>query len=313
MKDKQDKTTDDMLDTSRRALFRGIGAGAGAVALLGGTSLGAVAQPVVAQSPTAGGNGPSLIDKWLKTKKAVLGWEFGSPPMQFKDPVTQKPTGYTVEMVTQMIKDLDPGIEIEFVEMPFGQLVPALISGKVDMIEAVTNLPARALRGWFVGIPAHYATVLALLTPASKLTRREQLNDPKVKIAVLQGSSQQAQAAVLFPKAKLVAFPGVPEAVGEVLSGRADATLQSGYTALNTLKANTKLKPMATPIYIDANAYMVPEGDIKAYMWITNWLNFQASKGNLELLWEKWIGADARKFKIPTQFVGPQGVPVNAS
>jgi polar amino acid transport system substrate-binding protein len=298
-------------DASRRAMFKGIGAGAGlgAIAMLAGGGMNAAAQTPPA-APASNG-GVSLIDKWLKTKKAVLGWEFGSPPMQFKDPASQKPTGYTVEMITQMMKDLDPAIEIEWVEMPFGQLVPALAAGKVDMIEAVTNLPARALRGWFVGMPAHYATVLALLNANSKISKREQLNDPKVRIAVLQGSSQQSQAAMLFPKAKLVAFPGVPEAVGEVVSGRADCTLQSAYTALNTIKANKGLKPLAAPIYTDFNAYMVPEGDSKAYMWITNWLSFQASKGNLRLLWEKWIGDDARKFKIPTQYVGPQGIQVD--
>lgn len=296
------------MDAGRRGMFRSLGAtaGAGAVAALAGIGAPANAQPAPAAS-----TGGSLLDKWLKTKKAVLGWEFGSPPMQFKDPATQKPAGYTVELVTQMMADLDPGIEIEWVEMPFGQLVPALASGKVDMIEPVTNLPVRAQRGWFVGVPAHYASVLALMNASSKITRREQLNDPKVKIAVLQGSSQQNQAARLFPKAKLVAFPGVPEAVGEVVSGRADCTLQSGYTALNTVKANKGLRPLATPLYTDFNAYMVPEGDIKTLMWITNWLQFQASKDNLRLLWEKWIGEDARKFKIPTQYVGHQGMPVD--
>jgi polar amino acid transport system substrate-binding protein len=309
----QEKTTASGLarDSARRAMFKTLGAGAsfGAVAMLAGTSLEAAAQAPAAPAAAAGSG--SLIDKWIKNKKAVLGWEFGSPPMQFKDPTSQKPTGYSVELVTQMIKDLDPAIEIEWVEMPFGQLVPALAAGKVDMIEAVTNLPARALRGWFVGIPAHYASVLALLNANSKITRREQLNDPKVRIAVLQGSSQQAQAAALFPKAKLVAFPGVPEAVGEVVSGRADCTFQSGYTALNTIKANKGLKPLAAPLYTDFNAFMVPEGDMKAFMWITNWLSFQASKGNLRILWEKWLGDDARKFKIPTQYVGPQGIPVD--
>lgn len=299
-------------DSGRRAMFRTLGAGAGlgAVAMLAGASMEAAAQAPAAGSGNAAGSG-SMIDKWLRNKKAVLGWEFGSPPMQFKDPSSQKPTGYSVELVTQMIKDLDPAIEIEWVEMPFGQLVPALAAGKVDMIEAVTNLPARALRGWFVGIPAHYASVLALLNANAKITRREQLNDPKVRIAVLQGSSQQAQAAVLFPKARLVAFPGVPEAVGEVVSGRADCTLQSGYTALNTIKANKGLKPLAASLYTDFNAFMVPEGDTKAFMWITNWLSFQASKGNLRILWEKWLGEDARNFKIPTQYVGPQGIPVD--
>jgi polar amino acid transport system substrate-binding protein len=299
-------------NASRRAMFRGLGttAGLGAVAALGLAGGPAQAQ---SSSPAAGSAGNSLIDKWLRTKKAVLGWEFGSPPMQFKDPATQKPAGYTVELVTQMLKDLDPGIEIEWAEMPFGQLVPALAAGKVDMIEPVTNLPIRALRGWLLEMPAHYASVLALMNGASKITKREQLNEPNVRIAVLQGGSQQAQASILFPKAKIVAFPGVPEAVGEVASGRADCTLQSGYTALNVLRTNRGLKPLAAPIYTDFNTFMVPEGDAKAFMWINNWLRFQASKGNLQVLWDKWIGEEARKYKVPTQYVGPQGIPVDAT
>jgi len=72
-------------DASRRAMFKGIGAGAGlgAVAMLAGAGMNASAQTPSAASGSSGGG--SLIDKWLKTKKAVLGWEFGSPPMQFKD------------------------------------------------------------------------------------------------------------------------------------------------------------------------------------------------------------------------------------
>ena len=104
-----------------------------------------------------------VIDKWIKNKKIVVGYEFGTPPMQFRDPSTNEPTGYTIELMKLMAADLGDGIGIEYVEVPFGQLFALLESGRCDMIEPVTKLPARALRGDFTEIPCLLCTGLCTL------------------------------------------------------------------------------------------------------------------------------------------------------
>lgn len=297
--------------TQRRSLLKacGLGLGAGA-ALLAGCSKRESPAALGAPAGTSG----ALLDKWLKTKKAVLGFEFGSPPMQFRDPNTKEPTGYTVELAKSMFHDLSPDIVVEFVEMPFGQLVAAVQSRKVDMIEPITNLPSRALNGWFTAFPAAYHSVFCLVNKESKLKSTADLNKPGVRLAVLQGTSQQAVAKTSFPDAQLSAFPGVPEALNEVASGRADATIQSLYTAINAIRAGQPLKILGSdPLYVDSASFYLPEGDIRTLTWMNNWLSYSAAHGSMQALWEKWVVNDAKKFNLPSVAVGAGGGLVKTS
>lgn len=289
----------------RRSLLKAsVGIGA-AAALLGCT------KRSESGTAAAGGSiapGSSLIDKWMSTKKAVLGFEFGSPPMQFRDPTTKEPTGYNVELVRAMLRDLSPEIQVEFVEMPFGQLIAAVQTHKVDMIEPVTNLPSRALNGWFTPFPAAYHSVFCVVHKDSKLKSLEDLRKPGTKFSVLQGTSQQAAAKQMFPEGELLAFPGVPEALNEVASGRATVTIQSLYTAINAVRAGQPLKVLGSdPLYVDSASFYLPEGDTKTLLWINNWLSYSAARGSTQALWEKWVVNDAKKFNLPSIAVGAGG------
>jgi polar amino acid transport system substrate-binding protein len=289
----------------RRSILKacGLGIGAGAALLAGCTKR---AAPALGAGP--GGAAGSLLDKWLKTKKAVLGFEFGSPPMQFRNTTTKQPTGYTVELVQAMFHDLSPDIAVEFVEMPFGQLVAAVQSRKVDMIEPITNLPSRALNGWFTAFPAAYHSVFCLVNKDSHLKSVDDLNKPGVKFALLQGTSQEAVAKVTFPNAQILAFPGVPEALNEVGSGRADATIQSLYTAINAIRNGQPVKVLGSdPLYVDSASFYLPEGDIRTLTWMNNWLSYSAAHGSMQKLWEKWVVNDAKKYNLPSVAVGAGG------
>ena len=44
----------------------------------------------------------------------------------------------------------------------------------------------------------------------------------------------------------------------------------------------------------------MPLNDTKAQLWISNWLNYQVSHGNLATQWNKWIGDDARALGLQT-------------
>lgn len=307
----QETTPEASVGKHRRSLLKacGLGLGAGAALFAGCTKR---EGGVVVAGP--GSSSGSLLNKWLKTKKAVLGYEFGSPPMQFRDPTTKEPAGYTVELVKAMFHDLSPDIVVEFVEMPFGQLVAALQSRKVDMIEPITNLPSRALNGWFTAFPAAYHSVFCLVNKDSTLKSVAELKKAGLKFAVLQGTSQQAFAKTNYPDAQLSAFPGVPEALNEVASGRADATIQSLYTAINAVRAGQPLKILGTdPLYVDSASFFIPEGDMRTLTWMNNWLAYSAAHGNMQAMWEKWVVSDAKKFNLPSVAVGAGGGIVKTS
>ena len=116
---------------------------AGGVAALG--AVGALAVTGGASAARTASNG-SVLDKWVKSKKARLGVDLTFPPLQFIDPKTKKPSGYIVELTELMMSDL--GVKPEWVQTPFAQLFAALAAGKFDMIGiAATILPSPGTPG----------------------------------------------------------------------------------------------------------------------------------------------------------------------
>jgi polar amino acid transport system substrate-binding protein len=67
----------------------------------------------------------------------VLGTAAITEPFSFIGPA-QQVTGFDIELAYYIARELDMNLEI--VDMEFGSLIPALISGKVDMIAALITI-----------------------------------------------------------------------------------------------------------------------------------------------------------------------------
>ena len=282
---------------------------------LGGTAaLGAGAWAFAACQQTASQPGTtasaagesSVLDKWLSTKTAKLGVDLGFPPIQFKDSAG-KPTGYQMELTEAMMADL--GVTPQYVEIPFGQLFAGLVAGKFDMMGiSATILPTRALKGLFSSFPVFYESIVVLLKPGSTVTASAQLDGKK--IAVLQGSSQEASSKLLYPKATFSPFAQLADAVNEVATGRAEATILSEFDVDSSLQAHPDLKLLTgPPLWVDANTYLMPLGDYKLQAWVNNWLRYNATHQRLVASWKKWLGPGLQKYHLTTYGVGPGSEP----
>ena len=286
----------------------------GGIAVLGaaGASLagngGAGGTTAAAAATGAAAASGSILDKWVKSKKARLGVDLSFPPLQFIDPKTKKPSGYIVQLTEMMMKDL--GVKPEYVQTPFAQLFAGLAAGKFDMVGiAATILPSRGLQGWFAGVPAFYESNVVVVSKSSKARKLGDLQ--KATIAVLQGSSQQASAPLIFPKAKFKAMGTESDAASEVAVGRADAAVFSEFSTGSLLQNNSKLRALAAPpLFVDANTYFMPTGDQKLWHWVTNWLEYQSTHQTMAGLWKKWVAPSAKKYHLPTSLVGTNGVAV---
>ncbi len=252
--------------------------------------------------------GTSVLDKWISTKTAKLGVDLTFPPIQFKDS-SGKPTGYQMELTEAMMADL--GVTPQYVEIPFGQLFAGLVAGKFDMMGiSATILPSRALKGLFANFPVFYESIVVLLKPGSKITSSDQLNASGVKIAILQGSSQEFSSKALFPNAAFSPFAGVADAVNEVATGRADAVVLSEFDVDDSKKAHPDLQILSgPPLWVDANTYLMPLGDYKLQAWVNNWLRYNATHQRLVAAWTKWLGPGLQKYHLTTYGVGPAAEP----
>jgi polar amino acid transport system substrate-binding protein len=287
--------------TTRGALIR-----AGGLAVIGTAGAGALAGGAGAARRAAADD--SILDKWQKSKKARLGVDLSFPPLQFIDPKTKKPSGYMVQITEMLMKDL--GVTPDYVQTPFAQLFAGLAANKFDMVGiAATILPSRALQGWFAGVPVFYESNVVLVRKDSKAHNLRALE--RAKFAVLQGSSQQASAPVIFPKASFKAMTTESDAATEVSVGRADAAVFSEFSAGSLLTNNKNLRPLGGPaLFVDANTYFMPTGDEKLWQWVTNWLRYQSTHQTMAGLWKKWVGPSTKKYNLNTSVVGINGVAV---
>lgn len=290
---------------SRRSILKlgtsaALGVGAYAMAACQTSSPGTTGQ-------AAGEN--SVLDKWLSTKTAKLGVDLTFPPIQFKDS-SGKPTGYQMELTEAMMADL--GVTPEYVEIPFGQLFAGLVAGKFDMMGiSATILPSRSLKGLFANFPVFYESIVVLLKAGSKVTDSTQLNASGIKIAILQGSSQEFSSKALFPNAAFSPFAGVADAVNEVATGRADAVVLSEFDVDDSKKAHPDLQILAgPPLWVDANTYLMPLGDYKLQAFVNNWLRYNATHQRMVASWTKWLGPGLQKYHLTTYGVGAAAEPV---
>lgn len=285
----------------RRSFLRnGLLASAGVAAVA--TAGIATGGPAAAAAATAAGT-DSLLDRIQKSKKVKVGVDLGFAPLQFRDAKTNEPTGYSIEVLKLMMKEL--GATIEYVEIPFGELFAAQLAGRFDMGGIpVTNLPSRGLKAAFAGAPAFLEGSYVILKKGSTVKTASALNDAGLTIAVLAGSSQAAAAKLNFPKAKLKELADQAATVQDVATGRSEAVFIGEFGVADALKQNAGLSLLnSPPIFVAHNTFWMPQGDFKMWSFVTQFLLFKATDLTLADLWQKFVGVEAAKVGLKSAAV----------
>jgi polar amino acid transport system substrate-binding protein len=296
----EEKTTsvDSAVDVKadRRGFMKGaaIALGAGAVGALTPSSAGAV----TAEPPVARADGDSLLQKIISSKKIRFGVDLGFPPLQYKTS-NGTPTGYIVDLSTMLAQSL--GATIDWVEVPFANLFAQQAAGRFDMSGiSATIRPDRAQRVLFAGAPSFVESNVVLLKPGAGISRLSQLNSSNVTIAVVVGSSQEAAAKILYPRATLKRLTN-QEALADVAAGRSDCMVVGEFSVAGAIKANPNVKVLkGDPVFVDENSYFMPLGEHELKHYVDTWLRYQTSHNELGALWDKYIGTDARKLGLKT-------------
>jgi polar amino acid transport system substrate-binding protein len=253
---------------------------------------------VTAEPPVARADGDSLLQKIISSKKIRFGVDLGFPPLQYKTS-NGTPTGYIVDLSTMLAQSL--GATIEWVEVPFANLFAQQAAGRFDMSGiSATIRPDRAQRVLFAGAPSFVESNVVLLKPGAGISRLSQLNSSNVTIAVVVGSSQEAAAKILYPRATLKRLTN-QEALADVAAGRSDCMIVGEFSVAGAIKANPNVKVLkGDPVFVDENSYFMPLGEHELKHYVDTWLRYQTSHNELGALWDKYIGTDARKLGLKT-------------
>ncbi len=149
------------------------------------------------------------------------------------------------------------GRPIEFTNVRFDALIPALQSGKVDLL--VTGMSATDERRKFVDFSDnYYQNKIVLLArgegpvaaaPATGLELRTAQDVAELTVGVLQGSAHDTWAQMHFPKAKLSQFLSYADLLAAVEAGKVDAGLSDTESLMVALKDRPDLVPLGESIF----------------------------------------------------------------
>lgn len=277
-------------DPSRRNLLTA-GAFIGASALMLGSKEPAMAQAPELQLGEFGwGDG---IRRIKEAGKIVIGMA-GSmvPPQYYRDPQTNEPVGYDVEIAKMIAADL--GVEPVYEEAVAAARVIGLQAGKYDIALAGTaNSPMRASALAFTRGYLPYEQVV-LIAKDSSLKTLEDVNKANMKVSVMLGSTAEFAAYRMFPEAEIKPLK-IQEAMLEVAAGRTEACLVERYLAAPFTKNNpntTLLGGLEHPIItaVEYGCIACRTSDMALREWLDNWVYWYDSHGVIPNLYKKIMG-----------------------
>ena len=182
--------------------------------------------------------------KTVRDGQLVIGMELAYPPFEGKD-MMGDPDGISPAFAKELAAALGKEPVIE--NIAWDGLIPALLTGKVDMV--MSSMTITEARKEQVDFSDPYASAyLALLTyTPSNITGVEDLNQPGRTIAVKTGSTGYYYAQKNLDKAAILSFPDESASVTEVAQGKADAFIYDQLTIFRNWKRH---EATVNPVFI---------------------------------------------------------------
>ena len=162
------------------------------------------------------------IAKEIKQRGTLRVGAAQAEPWFFKDPATSQWSGVGVSLGKALADAM--GVKLELVEVTWATAVAAIQANKIDIMPLLDATPERAQAVDFPSVPVLYYGQAVLVRDGLPASNWEDLNNPKVTIAVTRGTTPEAAVKRLAPKANILTFPSNAETGAAFQSGRADAS-----------------------------------------------------------------------------------------
>ncbi len=211
-------------------------------------------------------------------------------PWAMKDK-TGKLVGFEIDVATRLAQDM--GVKVEFLPTKWAGIIPALLTGKFDVIiGGMGILPNRNLKVNF-SIPYDYTgmSMVANKKVAAGFGSIADFNRPDVTISARLGSTAATAAKRFVPKAQHRFFDDESQAYQEVLNGNAHALVGSAPTpAFYALKHPEKLfLPLKEAFTKEPIGFAVRKGDFDMLNFLDNWIRFAEADGWLKQRKHFWF------------------------
>jgi len=243
----------------------------------------------------ASSSGSATLDRIIAAGKIRIGLSLNGAPIGFRDD-TGTPMGYDVDWATKMAEIL--GVKLEVVDVDGETRIPALTSGRVDVIFA--NITGNLERAKTIDFSIPYLkSGIKMITPADSTYKTiADLNDPSIKVVVGRGTTGEDLVLKGAPKATLIYVPNFTDQILQLQQGKADAAFEDStivdYAAKNSAG---KLVAQEKQYTSDPICVGMPKGDLEFVRWVDMFVSWQITQGFQADTYQKWWGVAPSEMK----------------
>ena len=200
--------------------------------------------------------------------------------------------GFEIDVARRVAEDM--GVKIEFVPTKWSGIIPALLTGKFDIIIGGMGIqPARNLKVNFSS-PYEFSgmSMVASTQAAPGLSSLDDFNKPEIILAAKTGATSVAAAKKHMPKAVVRMFDDEAQALQEVLNGRAHAMVASApFPEQQAIRNADKLYlPLKGETFTkEPIGFAVRKGDHDFLNFLNNWVLVAGTEGWLAERYVYWI------------------------
>ena len=244
--------------------------------------------PAVAQDARADLSKTSVIEQIKEAGVIKIGLSIFTP-WSMRDKKGDL-IGFELDVGRKLAADM--GVEVEFIPTAWDGIIPALVSGKFDVIiSGMSVTPARNLTVNFSDPYAYSGLTILANTAMTAGMSLEDYNKPEITFAARRGATPATVIAQLFPEANLLLFDEDGAATQEVLNGNAHATMMSEPSPSAEARKNpeTVSVPFEETFLATGEAFAYRKGDPDASNFFNNWIGINWKNGYLKERNDYWF------------------------
>jgi polar amino acid transport system substrate-binding protein len=236
-------------------------------------------------------------------QQLVVGMELNYPPFEMIDP-QGRPAGLSVEMAEALGRFLGRPVQIE--NIPFDGLIPALKTGKIDLI--ISSMTATPEREKSIDFSETYLrTGLCLLVNKEAAIRSvKDADQPGYSIAVKQGTTGQLYAKTHMEHARILVLDKEDACVLEVAQGKAQAFIYDQMSVFENWQRNKDTTvAILTPFQEENWAVGIRKKNDRLKAEVNAFLKAFRAEGGFRRLGDRYLKEQKdvfRKLNVPFQF-----------
>ena len=229
-----------------------------------------------------------------------VGMDLSYPPFETIGP-DGKPEGVSVEIAEALAGELGRPLKVE--NMPFTGLIPALKTGKIDLI--ISSMTATSERAKAVAFSDPYLTTgLGALVPKNSNARNlVDIDQPGNTVVVRQGTTGEVFARKNLKNARLLTLDKESACVIEVAQGKAAAFIYDQMSVFQNHKRNPETtRALLAPLQTESWAVALRQGDKELLAAVNSFLAKYRAEGGFDRLSERFLAEEKAAFAA-------QGIP----